>query len=229
MINIIDRLQSLKDTEYAAFTYKLTPNLSSDSILGVRMPALRALAKEIKNTPEAAAFMESLPHSYYDEDNLHALLINEIRDTSAVMKALDAFLPYVNNWATCDALNPKCFNKNSSDITDKIIEYIHSDRTYTIRFGVCALMRHYLRDAFDPSYPEMLSKIVSDEYYVNMAIAWYFATAAAIRPEETIPYLTTTRLPDWTRRKAIQKCRESYRVSPEIKSLLTESLSKNLP
>ncbi len=226
MTSISDRLLSLKDDTYAAFTQKLAPNVPAERILGVRMPALRALARELKNSPEADAFLKTLPHRYYDEDNLHALLINEIRDPSAAMTALDAFLPHVNNWATCDTLNPVCFKHNHAEMYAKIVEYVRSEHTYTMRFGVCALMRHYLADDFDPSHPELLAGIISDEYYVNMAIAWYFATAVAQQPAAAIPYLASTRLPDWTRRKAIQKCKESYRVPASVKTQLTASLPK---
>ena len=215
-------LFSLQDTEYKAFHSKLMPTIDPDTIIGVRTPALRALARKIQTVPgiDLDLFKASLPHQYYEESNLHAFLIEQCRDYDACIWELDCFLPYVDNWATCDMMRPKCFKKHTKELLCKIEQWLGSTHTYTVRFAIEMLMVYFLEENFDPKYLAMVAEIQSDEYYINMMIAWYFATALAKQWDSTLPYLTEERLPLWVHNKTIQKAIESYRITPEQKKML---------
>ena len=214
------RLFALRDETNAAFMARLVPTLPPESVLGVRMPDCRALAKELCRMPDIGEFLTDLPHRYLDENNLHALILNEEKDCAAAVAAIDAFLPYVDNWATCDALRPKAFKKHPSALPDECRRWIKSGATYTVRFGIEMLMTHYLDEDFRPEYLEEVSIIKSKEYYVNMMIAWYFATALAKQYEATISYIEQRRLAQWTHNKTIRKAIESCRITEERKAYL---------
>ena len=214
------RLFELRDETNAAFMARLVPTLPPESVLGVRMPDCRALAKELCRMPDIGEFLTDLPHRYLDENNLHALILNEEKDSAAAVAAIDAFLPYVDNWATCDALRPKAFKKHPSALPDECRRWMRSGATYTVRFGIEMLMTHYLDEDFRPEYLEEISIIKSKEYYVNMMIAWYFATALAKQYEATISYIEQRRLDQWTHNKTIRKAIESCRITEERKAYL---------
>ncbi len=214
------RLFELRDETNAAFMARLVPTLPPESVLGVRMPDCRALAKELCRMPDIGEFLTDLPHRYLDENNLHALILNEEKDCAAAVAAIDAFLPYVDNWATCDALRPKAFKKHPSALPDECRRWMRSGATYTVRFGIEILMTHYLDEDFRPEYLEEVSIIKNKEYYVNMMIAWYFATALAKQYEAAIPYIEQRRLDQWTHNKTIRKAIESCRITEERKAYL---------
>lgn len=209
-----------QDTSYRDFQAKLIPTLEAGSMIGVRTPELRKMAKQYAKREDISAFLAALPHVYFDENQLHAFILSEQKDFSQCIKELILFLPYVDNWATCDQLSPKVFKKHRQELLPYIMEWIASDKTYVVRFGIGMLMEHFLDDDFDTLYPETVSKIRSEEYYVNMMIAWYFATALAKQYKETVPYLENVRLAPWTHNKAIQKAVESLRITPEQKAYL---------
>lgn len=211
------RLFAIQDLKYRDFTAKLTPTVPPERIIGVRTPELRKYAAELSKTEDAAAFMATLPHSYYEENNLHAFLIERIADYDACVAALDAFLPYVDNWATCDSMSPKCLKKQLPRLTGEIRRWMASDRVYTVRFGMGMLMRHFLDDAFDPAYLDWVAALRSEEYYINMMIAWFFATALAKQWDATLPFIVNCRLEPWVHNKAIQKAIESYRIPEDRK------------
>ena len=224
MSNIEQKIQSqlfeLQDVEYREFQRKLMPTVNPETVIGVRTPELRKLAKEFSKTPEAEEFIKILPHKYYEENNLHGFLIEAIKDYDQVIKAIDDFLPYVDNWATCDLMSPKVFKKHLPELYDKIKVWLKSDWTYTVRFGIEMLMSFFLDDHFQPEMPDLVAEIRSQEYYVNMMIAWYFATALAKQYEAVLPYIKERRLDKWAHNKAIQKAIESYRISDEAKAYL---------
>ncbi len=217
---ILNRLFELQDLKYREFHSRLMPTVLKDLIIGVRTPDLRKLAKELKNTPYASEFLQKLPHEYYEENNLHAFLIEEIKDYDNCIEELNKFLPYVDNWATCDMMRPKVFKKHLPELLEQIKIWLASGETYTVRYGIECLMLYYLDDSFSPEYPEMISKIRSDEYYIKMMQAWYFATALAKRYNDIIPYVEKNRLDADTHNKTVQKALESYRISPEQKAYL---------
>ena len=217
---IRDRLFALQDPEYRLFQSKLMPTVDPARVIGVRIPDLRKLSRELAGTEQAAAFVRQLPHDYYEENNLHGFLIASLRDYGETVAALEAFLPHVNNWATCDLLHPRAFDKRPEALPDQLFRWLQSDRTYTVRFAMGMLMSLYLDEAFRPGYADWIAGIKSEEYYVNMMAAWYFATALAKRWDDVFPYLTDHRLPVWTHNKAIQKAIESRRISPEQKQIL---------
>ena len=217
---IRDRLFSLQDAKYRELQIKILPNLEPESIIGVRTPELRQMAKELAVREETGAFLKNLPHRYFDENQLHAFILSGMKDYTACMEALERFLPYVDNWATCDQMSPKVFRKHRMELLGSIRKWIASDQAYTIRFGIGMLMEHYLDGDFDPAYPEMAAGVRSGEYYVNMMTAWYFATALAKQYDAVIPYIENRRLDPWTHNKAIQKAIESYRITPEQKEYL---------
>ncbi len=217
---IKQRLFSLQDEPYRDFQVKLIPTIDPKTMIGVRTPALRKLAKELSKDPDITEFLTSLPHEYFDENQLHAFLISEIKDYEKCIAQTEKFLPFINNWATCDQLSPKVFKKHKQELLSHIQTWIRSEETYTVRFGIGMLMQHFLDDDFDPEYLELVAGIRSEEYYVNMMIAWYFATALAKQYDAVLPYLEQKKLAPWTHNKAIQKARESYRVSAEQKEYL---------
>lgn len=217
------RLYDLQDLKYRDMQIKIIPNIDKESIIGVRTPELKSMAKEMLKAGDYYDFLEELPHKYFEENQLQAFLISGIKDMDECVEKLKRFLPYVDNWATCDQMSPKVFKKHKDVLLTHIKEWIDSEKTYTIRFGVGMLMEHFLDDDFDPDYPEMVAKLRSEEYYVNMMIAWYFATALAKQYESILPYIEQKRLDDWTHNKAIQKSVESSRI-PEEHKLYLKSL-----
>ncbi|MDE5966263.1 MAG: DNA alkylation repair protein [Lachnospiraceae bacterium] len=218
--DIKKRLFDLQDIEYKEFQTKLMPTVEGDRVIGVRTPDLRRLAKELKGTEEAEAFLRDLPHLYYEENNLHGFLLEYIKDYDACVQAVDAFLPYVDNWATCDTMSPKVFKKHLPELLEQIRVWMASEHTYTVRYGIGMLMRYYLEDAFRPEYLQWVSEVQSDEYYINMMVAWYFATALAKQYDAAILYVQEKRLPLWIHNKTIQKACESYRIDDSRKAYL---------
>lgn len=214
------KLFELQDLGYRDFHSKLMPTVPKDKIIGVRVPELRKFAKEFGKTQEATDFLKILPHKYYEEDNLHAFLIEQIKDFDECVAALDEFLLYTDNWATCDMMSPKVFKKNTELLLPKIKEWLISDYTYQARFAIGMLMKFYLDGNFDEEYLKLVSGVKSDEYYINMMIAWYFATALAKQWEKTVPYIEDNALDKWTHNKAIQKAVESNRITREQKEYL---------
>lgn len=215
-----EKLFSFSDVAYRDFQSALMPTVPKEKIIGVRTPILRKYATELSKTPLAAEFLSVLPHKYYEEDNLHAFLLEKIKDFDKVIAELDAFLPCVDNWATCDCMNPKVLARNKTALLAKTWEWLTSPHTYTVRYGIGTLMRHFLDEDFDVSYAEAVAHIQSEEYYVKMMIAWYFATALAKKYDAVIPFLTEKRLSPWVHNKTIQKAVESFRITKEQKEFL---------
>ena len=221
MVNKIRKaLFEKQDQEYKKFNSKLNPSLERDCFIGVRTPDLKALAKEFEKDPSIDDFLKDLPHTYFEENQLHAFIISEKKDYDECMNLLVEFLPYINNWATCDQLLPKVFKKNKDKLLPYIEEWIKSDHVYTIRFAIGMLMKHFLDENFEKKYVEMVISVKNEDYYVKMMIAWYFATALAKRYEDMYPYIKSKRLEKWTHNKAIQKSIESYRLTKEEKEEL---------
>lgn len=227
-LDIPQSLIALQDLSYKEFHRKLIPNIDPDTILGVRVPEVRKLAKSIRKTPEAEAFLRRLPHRYYDENILHGVLLSFPRPYEETVELLEAFLPYVDNWAVCDIISPQAFRRRPDPLPEQARNWISSSHTYTIRFGLGVLMSVYLDDGFQPEYLDWAADLRSGEYYVNMMIAWYLATALAKRWEETLPYLKDHRLDPWVHNKTIQKAVESYRITPEQKAILRTLRIKNV-
>jgi len=217
---IRERLLLLRDAEYAAMQVKIIPTVEANRIIGVRTPALRALAKEIYRDEGREAFLAQMPHRYFEEDQLHAFVISEEKDYEVCLRMLEAFLPYIDNWATCDQLSPKVFGKNPEKLLPYIRKWIRSEETYTVRFTIGMLMRYFLKERFSMAWPEMVASVRSEEYYIRMMVAWYFATALAEQYEAVLPFLEERRLEEWTHNKAIQKSVESFRIRPEQKAYL---------
>jgi len=209
-----------QDFGYRAFQAKLMPGVDVARIIGVRTPILRKMAKELAKNAEIETFLCDLPHNYYDENNLHGFIISECRDYDKAVAYVDALLPYVDNWATCDLLSPKAFRKNRDRLPSDIDRWLTSDKTYTIRFGIEMTMSHFLDEDFNADWLFKIAQIRSCEYYVNMMIAWFFATALAKQWDRAIDFLTGRRLEKWVHNKTIQKAVESYRISPEQKEYL---------
>lgn len=214
------RLFEMQDLKYREFHSRLMPTVKKEKVIGVRTPELRKFAKEISKTDYAKEFLEILPHEYYEENNLHAFLIEEIGDYDFCVAELNRFLPYVDNWATCDMMRPKIFKKHLSELLDEIGIWLHSKDTYTVRYGIEMLMVYFLDDKFSPEYPEAISRIRSDEYYIKMMVAWYFATALAKQYDSVIPYIENRILDPETHRRTIQKAIESYRLTDNQKQYL---------
>lgn len=217
---IQNRLFEMQDLKYREFHSRLMPTVEKEKVIGVRTPELRKFAKEISKTDYAKEFLKILPHEYYEENNLHAFLIEEIGDYDFCIAELNRFLPYVDNWATCDMMRPKIFKKHLSELLDEIGKWLCSKDTYTVRFGIEMLMVYFLDENFSHEYPETVSKIRSDEYYIKMMVAWYFATALSKRYDDVLPYLEQNRLDADTHNKTIRKAVESYRISDERKNYL---------
>ena len=219
-------LLSMQDLGYKAFQSALIPSVSPDAIIGVRTPLLRKYAKELYREGKYDQFLSNLPHRYYEENNLHAFLIEQMRDFNKTILALEVFLPYVDNWSTCDSMAPRLLGKYPEILFEKIEMWIKSSHTYTIRFAVGLLMRFFLDERFNTQYADIVASIRSEEYYVNMMVAWYFATALAKQYDSILPYLTEHRLPVWIHNKTIQKAVESYRITDEQKQFLRTLRSK---
>ncbi len=219
---ITDGLFALKNENYRRFHAKLIPDIPIDNIIGVRTPVLRKYAKEVAKLPEANIFLESLPHSYYEENNLHGALLSLLypKDIIAFMEQLERFLPYVDNWATCDMLSPKIFKKHLPYVYERVQKWLQSDAVYTIRFGIVTLLGFYLDDAFEPEMLQLVANVRSEEYYVNMAVAWYFSMALVKQYDATLPYIQNRVLEPWTHNKSIQKAIESRRIPQETKAYL---------
>jgi len=215
-----ESLFGLQDLKYRDFHARLMPTVDPELVIGVRTPALRKFAKEFSKMPESELFLNQLPHKYYEENNLHGFLIAGMKDYDRCIREVDRFLPYVDNWATCDLMSPKIFKKHLPELLEQIKVWIASEHTYVIRFGIGMLMSFYLDEAFDERYLEMVSSVHSEEYYVNMMIAWYFATALAKQYEYVLPYIEEKRLEKWTHNKTIQKAVESYRITEDQKRYL---------
>ena len=224
---IQDYLFTLQDTKYRDFSAGLNPDIGKETVIGVRTPALRAYAKELLKSGGYEDFLKELPHRYFDENQLHAFLISGMKDYDTAMEELCKFLPYVDNWATCDQMSPKIFKKHRKELLSQIKIWLKSKETYTIRFAVGMLMEHFLDEDFDPKYLNMVAKLRSGEYYVNMMIAWYFATALAKQYDAAIPYIEEQKLDTRTHNKTIQKAVESYRITDEQKAYLRSLKRKN--
>ncbi len=220
MQEITAKLFELQDLEYREFHSNLVPTKDPDAIIGVRVPHLRKLAKELIKEMDVTPFLKELPHQYNEENVLHAFFIEAIKDYDECLLELNQFLPYVDNWAVCDSMKPKVFKKHLDELVDEIQGWIESTQTYTIRFGIEMLMNFYLDEKFSAKYLDMVVGVKSVEYYVNMMIAWYFATALAKQYDATIKIIEAGVLDKWTHNKTIQKAIESYRITPEQKEYL---------
>ncbi len=218
--SIQKQLFALQDKEYKEFHAKLIPTIDPDRIIGIRTPVLRKFAKQFAKTPEAEQFIQKLPHYYYEENNLHAFIIETIKDYNRAVQAVDVFLPYVDNWATCDSMKPRIFAKHQSEVYEQAKQWMLAKDTYTVRFGIEVMMNYFLDDAFSPEINELVAAVSSEEYYIRMMIAWYFATALAKQYEVTLPIIQEKRLDDWIHNKTIQKAVESYRITDEQKRYL---------
>ena len=217
---ITNELFKMQDVKYRDFNSKLIPTVDKESMIGVRTSELRKYAKQLVKREDVGEFLHSAPHKYFDENQLHAFILAEIKDFGVCIEEVKNFLPYIDNWATCDQLSPKVFKKYRKELLTHIREWINSDKTYTVRFGIGMLMEHFLDEDFDPAYPEMVAEIRSEEYYINMMTAWYFATALAKQYEKVLPFIENKKLDTWTHNKAIQKAVESYRITDEQKTYL---------
>lgn len=233
MTSIQKKLFSLQDKKYRDFQKTLIPTVASNSVIGVRTPELKKLAKEYYKDKDIEKFLNDLPHKYFDEDQLHAFIISEEKDFNTCILYIEKFLPYIDNWATCDQLSPKCFKKNKDRLLKYINKWIKSKKAYVVRFAIEMLMSYYLDEDFDKKYNDLVSnlkfkskykavdiKLDSDKYYVEMMIAWYFATALAKQYKLTLPYIKRKKLNPWTQNKTIQKAIESYRISEQHKKEL---------
>ena len=218
--DIRGELFKMQDIEYRDFNSKLIPTVKKEDMIGVRTPELRKYAKKLLKEEGVEDFLHSLPHKYFDENQLHAFIISEIKDFKLCIDELINFLPYLDNWATCDQLSPKIFKKYRNDLLPHIYEWLKSDKTYTVRFGIGMLMEHFLDEDFKSEYPEMVAAVRSEEYYINMMTAWYFATALAKQYESILPFIEGNKLDTWTHNKSIQKAIESNRINAEQKNYL---------
>ena len=217
---ILDSLYALQDTVYGDFSAKLIPNISRDCFIGVRTPQLRKIAKDMIKSGQYKDFILCLPHKYFEEDQLHAFVLSEMRDFDMAIKETERFLPFVDNWATCDQMSLRVFKKNLEIVEKYVRKWIKSKDVYTVRFAVKTLMQYWLDDGFDIKYADMVANIKSEEYYVNMMRAWYFATAAAKQFDAVLPYFHRGKLDEWTRLRAIQKATESFRITDKHKEIL---------
>lgn len=218
--NIQKQLFELQDIEYKKFHSKLMPTVDDNKIIGVRIPILRKFAKEFSKGTDVADFLEKLPHKYYEEDNLHAFLLETVKDFDEAVRYTEAFLPYIDNWATCDMFMPPVFKKNKEKILPYALKWIKSTDTYTVRYGIGILMKLFLDEDFKEEYMDIVCSVKSGEYYINMMIAWYFATALAKQYTASVRYIEERKLDVWVHNKTIQKAVESYRISPDTKTYL---------
>lgn len=222
VVSPLGEMFKLQDKGYRDFQGKLVPGISPDTMIGIRVPALRKFAKDYKKSEGAEAFMEKLPHYFYDENLLHGILISEEKDYKRAEESLDKFLPFVDNWAVCDIIAPKSFKKNKEKLIGKISEWVDSKEPYTVRFGLEMLMTHFLDSDFKEEYLKIPARVDIDHYYVKMMVAWFFATALAKQWDATFPYIKSRRLEPWTHNKTIQKAKESFRITPEQKEMLAQ-------
>ncbi len=213
-------LKENSDEKYKEFHSKLMPTVPKEKILGVRTPILRKIAKNLYGTKEAEEFIHSLPHEYYEENNLHAFIIENIKDFDGCLCEVNKFLPYIDNWATCDSMSPAVFKKHPEAVKPEADKWLTSNHIYTVRYGIAVYMKYFLEDKFESEHLEKIAEIKSNEYYINMMRAWYFATALAKQYEKTIPYIEKHILDEWTHKKTIQKAVESFRISHEQKEYL---------
>lgn len=220
MTELQNKLFEMQDTGYKAFHSKLMPTVPKDKVIGIRTPVLRAFAKEFAKNEKAISFLSELPHKYYEEDNLHAFLIEKIKDYNSALICTRRFLPYIDNWASCDMFMPKVFKSNTDKLIPEIKQWLKSNHVYTVRYAIGLLMKLYLGDKFKLEYSELVASVKSNEYYVNMMRAWYFATALATNYNMVLPYITKKKLDIWTHNKTIQKACESYRISAKTKEYL---------
>lgn len=218
--SILDKLYEMKDQEYLDFNSKLIPNLDKSVFIGVRAPLLRQYAAQLRNCEDTAIFLMDLPHRFFEENQLHAFIIEKEKDFDKCLEMVEKFLPYVDNWATCDQLSPKVFSKNTYRLIPCVRKWIVSEHTYTVRYSIGILMKYFLDNDFNSEYPEMVCQCHSNEYYINMMRAWYMATAMAKQYDNILPYFTDNCLDVWTHNKAIQKATESFRISPDNKTYL---------
>lgn len=218
--DIRKELKKLQDKGYRDMQVTIIPTVEADSIIGVRTPALRQLARELSKREDVSKFLEDIPHKFFEENQLHAFILSGMKDAESCIRLVDEFLPYVDNWATCDQMSPKVFKKHKQLLLEYVDKWIKSDHTYVKRFAIGMLMEHFLDEDFKTSYLTKASKIRSEEYYVNMMIAWYFATALAKQYDAALPFIEKQKLDKWTHNKSIQKAVESYRITPEQKEYL---------
>ena len=219
-MNITEQLFSLQDKKYKEFHSRLMPNIDPERVIGVRIPELRRLARELIRSGEAEEFIKTLPHFYYEENNLHAFIIEQIKDYDLLIKELERFLPFVDNWATCDSLRPKIFCENTERLLSDACRWMASSHEYTVRFGIEVMMLYFLDESFKKEYPERIAGLECEKYYINMMIAWYFATALAKQWDAVIPFIENNMLSVWVNNKTIQKATESFRITPEQKKYL---------
>lgn len=219
-MSVYEELCKVKDDKYKEFQSALVPNISKDTILGVRTPEMRKIAKDMFNTDEGKKFLKKLPHKYYEENLVHFFMIALIKDFDECVKETERFLPYIDCWPVCDQSSPKAFKKKHDELLPLIKKWIDSDHVYTSRFGMRMLMNEFLGEDFKPEYLKWVASKKGDDYYLKMMIAWYFATALAKQYEATIPFFEKHILDDWCHKKAIQKAIESFRVSDEHKEYL---------
>lgn len=220
MDKITNELFKMQDLKYKTFHSRLMPTVEDDKIIGVRVPELRKYARMLYKSGDGEEFIKRLPHGYYEENNIHAFIVEQIDDYDRAIYETERFLPYIDNWATCDMFLPKVFKKNKKALIENVYKWISSDMTYTVRYGIGILMSLYLDGDFEDIYLKRVASVKSEEYYVNMMIAWYFATALAKQYEKTMPYITEYRLEKWVHNKTIQKACESGRINKETKELL---------
>ena len=222
--DILNSLFEMQDKNYQSFQAKLVPSVNQNSVIGVRTPELKLIAKQVFVSPCCNNFLSNLPHKYFEENQLHAFLISLQKDFDICISQLEKFLPYIDNWATCDQLSPVCFKKreNHTKLLPYIREWIKNLHVYTCRFAIKLLMQHFLDEDFSTEYLELVSTVKSSEYYINMMIAWYYATALAKQWDSTIGYIEQNKIEQWTHNKTIQKAIESYRITEEQKTYLRQ-------
>ena len=219
-MTLFDRLNEEKDSEYKKFQAKLVPNIPPESIVGVRTPQIRKIAKEVFISDQRDEFLNDLPHKYYEENLIHFFVLAQIKDFDECVKAVEIFLPYIDCWPVSDQATPAVFKKNHQKLLPYIKKWISSQHIYTARFGIRMLMNEFLGEDFKEEYLELAASKKGEDYYLKMMIAWYFATALAKRYDESISYIENRRLDEWVHKKAIQKAVESCRVTDEHKEYL---------